>query len=452
VETEPQTSDNASVSDKSQPTDTPAPLPTDTSTPKNIPTATHTPIPELSFADIIQSPNEKGWTSTQYSTYFDTIKGRYVSGWSGTILEIKEYLGDIYLSLDMKPGEPKIDVYAYISKDDILKVGLGQNITFAGTIDSKWPENNDFYALQIKGVKLLELGKIPAPTLVPPTPTPVPTASKEDYIASANQDLTYKEVDRSDRHKGERVCWKGQVFNIEEEEGITFFQAWYFTGRHLDQSGDAFVANYEGILPDVYEETEVYVCGEIGEKIEGTNVLGGVIRQPSIFAKFVDLWEPEPLPAATATPIPPSPTPLARTDDFGVNKQVGMWDTKLYQVKRAKAVYFHDQATIAQGVWLLSFIEFKNLGSGTSSPWKDLDFYLLDDQGRTYEASFNDAWLGAKWQFQAGDIMDDINPGVVLGVVLPVDVPENLGDVWLRVEQDSSFAIYLGNASSVPIE
>jgi hypothetical protein len=54
-------------------------------------TPTPTPIPEFSFNEIIQSPNEKGWTDTQYSTYFDTIKGKQVNGWSGTILEIKEW-------------------------------------------------------------------------------------------------------------------------------------------------------------------------------------------------------------------------------------------------------------------------------------------------------------------------------------------------------------------------
>ena len=124
----------------------------------------------------------------------------------------------------------------------------------------------------------------------------------------------------------------------------------------------------------------------------------------------------------------------------------------LYDVKRAKAVYYRNDAEVAQGVWLLPFVEFTNLGTGTKSAWEDLDFYLFDDRGWSYEARHNDAWLEAGWQFQAGNIMDDINPGLMLGVVLPVDVPEDMGDVWLRVEQDPDFAIYLGNASSIPLE
>jgi hypothetical protein len=283
------------------------------------------------------------------------------------------------------------------------------------------------------------------------TPSPTPFSS-EDYIASANPDLDYREINKSDRYIGEIVCWKGEVFNIEEESGVTFFQANYFEGRHLDGSGDAFVVTYEGILPDVYEETEVFVCGEIAEKFTGTNAFGAEISQPRIMARVVELWEPAPLPTAAPTDTPVPPTPLPIVDDMGVQKQVGQWGMKLYDVKRAKAVYFFGDAQIAQGVWLLSFVEFTNMSSGTRNPWEDLDFYYVDDQGNTYEASYNDAWLGARWQFQAGDIMDDIQPGSVLGVVLPIDSPENMGNVWLRVEQDPNFAIYLGDASTIPVE
>ncbi len=146
------------------------------STPTSTPVPTSTPIPEFSFNEIIQSPNEKGWTDAQYSTYFETIKGKQVNGWSGTILEIKEWGGEPYLSLDIKPGEPEIDAYVYISKDDFLKVGLGQNITFAGIIDSNWTEPNNYYALQIKDVTLLKMGEIP--TLTPEPPTAIPSATE----------------------------------------------------------------------------------------------------------------------------------------------------------------------------------------------------------------------------------------------------------------------------------
>lgn len=129
---------------------------------------TPTPVPEFLHTDVVQNRNEKGWTSTQYSKYLETIKGKQVTGWSGKILEINEWGGETYLSLDMKDGEPLIDAYVYISDDDILRVGLGQNVTFDGTIDSDWNEPNDFYSLQIKNVKLIKFGEIP-------TSTPIPT-------------------------------------------------------------------------------------------------------------------------------------------------------------------------------------------------------------------------------------------------------------------------------------
>ena len=295
----------------------------------------------------------------------------------------------------------------------------------------------------------------PPPTATPTstatvTPSPSPTPlSREDYLNSVNPDLDYRTVEKTDRYLGERICWKGEVFNIEETDELSFVQAWYFSGRHYDNSGEAFVVSYPGPLPEVFNETEIMACGEIGEDYSGVNAFGGSISQPRIMARYVELWAPAPLP----TPPPTNtPTPLPVVDDFGVQKQVGQWGLKLYDVKRAKAVYFFGDPEIAQGVWLLSFVEFTNLSSGTRNPWEDLDFYYVDEQGQIYEARYNDAWLGARWQFQAGDIMDDIQPGSILGVVLPIDSPENLGHIWLRVEQDPNFAIYLGKASDVPFE
>lgn len=162
----------------------PPSAPVSTSTP--VPTSTSTPIPEFTFNEIIQSPKEKGWTDTQYSTYFETIKGKKVNGWSGTILEIDEWGGEPYLSLDIESGEPEIDAYVYISKDDILKVGLGQNITFAGIIDSNWIEPNNYYALQIKDVTLLEIGEIPTST--PEPPTAIPSATETPQLTQDSQD------------------------------------------------------------------------------------------------------------------------------------------------------------------------------------------------------------------------------------------------------------------------
>jgi hypothetical protein len=113
-------------------------------------------------------------------------------------------------------------------------------------------------------------------------------------------------------------------------------------------------------------------------------------------------------------------------------------------------VYFFGDAEIATGTWLIPFVQLRNAGSGTADPLNNLTFYLQDSQGRTFDFDpFNDAVLGAAWQFQAGHLYDDINPGLALGVALPFDVPPDLGDVWLRVEEAPGLAWYVGNVSQM---
>ncbi len=162
-----------------------------------------------------------------------------------------------------------------------------------------------------------------------------------------------------------------------------------------------------------------------------------------------------PLPAPTNTPIPPTstPAPLPASAEIGVDKSVGAWGTKLYDVKRAKAVWFFGDGTYAQGVWLIPFVEFKNNSGGTSAPGDDLTFYFVDDQGRRFDFDvFNsNGILGAAHQFTSGHYYDPIDPGLVLGISLPIDTPMELGAVWLKVEEDPNFSIYLGKASDIPL-
>jgi hypothetical protein len=128
-----------------------------------------------------------------------------------------------------------------------------------------------------------------------------------------------------------------------------------------------------------------------------------------------------------------------------------LWGLKLYDVKRAKAVYYLGDAEFAHGTWLIPFVEFRNLGTGTAAPHNNLHFYLQDDKGRTWTYDpLNDGVLGAAWQFQAGHLNDDINPGSVLGIALPYDVAPELGDMWLRVKEAPDAVMYLGDVSEIP--
>jgi hypothetical protein len=153
--------------------------------------------------------------------------------------------------------------------------------------------------------------------------------------------------------------------------------------------------------------------------------------------------------SAAATPtLPPS---FPKTVPLGQEFVTTLWGLKIYDVKRAKAVYFGNSAEIAHGTYLIPLVEFRNLGSGTAKPHNNLDFYLQDGLGRTFDYdTFNDAVLGAGRQFQAGHLYDSIHPGSKLGITLPFDISPEIGDIWLRVRQDAEVIIYLGNVSQMP--
>lgn len=162
---------------------------------------------------------------------------------------------------------------------------------------------------------------------------------------------------------------------------------------------------------------------------------------------------PTPPPAPPTQPPAPTKAPVVfpKTVPLGQEFPTTLWGLKLYDVKRTKVVYFFGDATIANGTYLIALVEVRNLGSGTADPHNNLHFYLQDERGRTFTYDpFGDAVLGASWQFKAGHLYDDVNPGNVLGVALPFDVGGDLGDVWLRVKEAPGVVMYLGNVSQMP--
>ena len=155
-------------------------------------------------------------------------------------------------------------------------------------------------------------------------------------------------------------------------------------------------------------------------------------------------------PPPTVAPKP-TPVPLSREMPLGREFQTTLWGMKLYDVKRAKAVYWFGDAEIANGTWLIPLVEFRNLGSGTNDPSSNLHFYLQDEKRRSFDYDyFTTGDLGAAWQFKAGHVYDDINPGSVLGIAIPFDVSPDLGDMWLRVKEAPNVVMYLGNVSQMP--
>ncbi len=287
----------------------------------------------------------------------------------------------------------------------------------------------------------------PTPTPRPTsTPTPPPMATiepYEDWKASTQTDITYKLVDKSDQYIGERVCWKGEVFNIDESSGITVFQAWYFEGRSfniLKDDAGAFMVVYFGTLPDVFEDDAVEVCGLVDEKGEGVNAYGATITQPQILAVYVNKYKPPPQPAAK--PKPPTPTPVLV--QIGQETTAGKWFLRVTGVEWHKALYFYDNAEVAMGVWCVLFLDIQNQASGTDyfgNLWWELRGSgggVYDDDSGTSEAA---------WQFGGKDTpWTDLNPGEWAEIVIAFDVAEGAKGLQFYSGRLKQPFVYIGDA------
>ena len=293
------------------------------------------------------------------------------------------------------------------------------------------------------------LTNTPAPTRTPPptptwTPSPMPTVEPYDtWKQAARTDLTYKLVDKSDEYIGERVCWRGQVFNISESQGVTFLQARYFEGRSYSISKDgsnAFVVLYLGSLPDVFEDTPIEACGLIDEKYEGTNAYGATIVQPQILGVYVQEFKPSPLP--TAKPKPPTPIPaLAK---IGEQVQAGNWLFTVTEVRYYKTLYLYDDAKVAMGVYCVIFLDIQNKAPGTTN-FGELWWELHGEAGNVYDD--DSATFRAAWQFGGKDTpWDDLNPGQTAQIVIAFDVAKEAKGLQLYSYKLKSPFVLIGDA------
>ncbi len=152
---------------------------------------------------------------------------------------------------------------------------------------------------------------------------------------------------------------------------------------------------------------------------------------------------------------PPTPTPEPQANPAEVFPGIGEtvtadgWEFKVYDVKKRKAVYFYGKAYIAQGHFLLVFVEAVNRKSGTSY-FGELKPYVTDKAGNAYFASIKGSSY-AQWQYEGLDsFYTDVNPGNRIRMVHAYDLPDDVGDVMLSL--NTPMWIYLGNFSSMPSE
>lgn len=272
-----------------------------------------------------------------------------------------------------------------------------------------------------------------------PTDTPVPTIEPfEVWRETANSEITYYMVDKSDAYIGERVCWHGEIFNIKEESGSTFFQAWY-----EDFTGDAFVVVYNGVLPDVFTEDVVEACGYIDEKYEGTNRMGATIIQPQIRAVHVEHYNPPAQPPAQPQPTKP-PTPTPRLAQMGEQVKAGNWLFTVTEVQWHKTVYLYDDARVAMGAYCVIFMDIQNQASGTTH-FGELWWELRGAQGAVFDD--DSASFRASWQFGGKDTaFDDLNPGQTAQIVMAFDVAQGAKGLQLYSYKLDQPFVLIGDA------
>lgn len=156
-----------------------------------------------------------------------------------------------------------------------------------------------------------------------------------------------------------------------------------------------------------------------------------VQNPPELSNLPVDNSIPTPAPSTVTTPSTSGQTTAVSSGttqpEFGVTKSCGHFEYKLYKLRRVKSVWLFNKEFIAQGEFLLVFVETRNTSSGTSYFAKSEPRLLMAAAGqRTVEVVASSQASGyAGWMYQSGDIYDDLNPGQVLGEVIAYDLPSD---------------------------
>jgi len=161
-----------------------------------------------------------------------------------------------------------------------------------------------------------------------------------------------------------------------------------------------------------------------------------------------------PAPKPTATPAPTkAPVDVSAFPQIGDQVTLGGWAFKVYDVKKRKAVYFYDYSYVAQGHFLIVFVEAVNHQSGTAY-FGELRPWVADMAGSVYRESFK-ASAYAQWQFEGLDgYYHDVNPGALVRMAEAYDLPDSTGDVLLSLQSATEGPkwVYLGHFAQMESE
>lgn len=182
-------------------------------------------------------------------------------------------------------------------------------------------------------------------------------------------------------------------------------------------------------------------AGDWFQLVDGNWIAAFLVVNSPVDIAVVDAPTP---PVVQATPVAPAApegadqSAAAPTDDlqratakwqervdFNTVYTCGHFEYRLTDIRRKKSVWFFNSEYVAQGEWLMVFLEVKNISPGTShfgafSP----RLIVLTTDGRTASSTGDFKASGyASWMFQHGRFYEDINPGKTLGLVEAYDLP-----------------------------
>lgn len=157
--------------------------------------------------------------------------------------------------------------------------------------------------------------------------------------------------------------------------------------------------------------------------------------------------------APRPTPVPTKAPDYSSYPQIGDEVTLGGWTFKVYDVKKRKAVYFYDRSYIAQGHFLILFMQVKSHQTGTAY-FGQLRPWVTDKAGNVYRTSSRGSSY-AQWQFEGMDsFYGDMNPGDIRGIAEAYDLPDGVGHVLLSLESEVEGAkwVYLGNFDEITLE
>jgi hypothetical protein len=147
-------------------------------------------------------------------------------------------------------------------------------------------------------------------------------------------------------------------------------------------------------------------------------------------------------------PATPTPSPTAQlVVPFDRSFEADGWTWRLEEVQKAHVIPDGAGSNIAQGAFLLVFVEFKNRANALRRPNSLTPLYLLDANGYwrslpKVESPADDAATAAAGLSDAGLFRDILSPGEKQIAVAVWDLPAGSGDLFLLL---GNHRIYLGD-------